>query len=296
MSQTQTNNAKSLLQSLTAKKPAKIGAVKKASRPELELPDDLEQIFETYAGFATLAEVIDARLVQEKQLLEEEAFDLWVEKLWKSKSRPANPSLKKQNEEGKTDISAIFQVHERYVFSLPEVPEDSTPTETAINLFINLFSGLGMSNNDAEVAATNLVNNELDFTPKTFIDFNKFINGHYEGDGKNKTFIEASSEEKSIAEKVLYLLQCRTAEDLSKAKPLTDEETSSLIEQKYNVLVKQGFLQRVFTYVNTLEQLKVIFSVVRPVRYPSHVKFADSDSLESKNHRLLAVAKGILGL
>ncbi len=293
-STSKTASAKELLSSLTKKKPLPKKPDSRSSRPELALPQELEATFTRFIGAHAVAEVVDARREQEKAALDEGCFDLWVEKLWKSKARPANPSVK-LDKNGSPDLAAIFQVHERYQTAF-EIPEDKSPADEAIALFRSVFASIGMNAADAEADAKALVENEIDFTPKTSVEFNKLVNGHYEGDGKNRTFVEATPEEQALATKAILLLHARTKADLSRCEPLTDEEEAAIIDTKYNVVIRPSFLQRVCNYSRSLDQLKKIFSVIKPVKYPSHIKFAFSDTPEEKNKRLQGEFANILGV
>jgi hypothetical protein len=291
-----TPNAKDLLSKLTTgKKPVKSAEAARKERPEMDLPAEVQDAVRRFAGVHALAEVVEKSLDQEKEFVDQGCFEEWLQRLWKGRTRPANPAVKLE-EGGKVDVSLIFQVQERYSPNLPEAKGEQSIQEATIAVLAESFHSLGMKEDEAVGAATNLVTNELDFTPKTFIDFNKLVNGHFEGTGKNRTFVEASATEQAIATKVLQLLQCRTKEELADAEPLTDVEADQVVETKYSVVVKPGFLQRVCGYVNNLEQLRAVFMIIKPVKYPSHVKFAASDTPEERNRRLVAMAMEIMGV
>lgn len=288
-------SAKDLLSSLTAgKKPTKkVNAA--ATRPDLELSPELETAFERFAGAHALLDLVEARETQEKEFLNDGCFQMWTERLWKAKNRPANPELKIEKD-GKVDIQGIYQVQERYTFNSPPVPEDKTLEEVVIENFANLFAATGMSADDANAAAANLVTSELTLSPKPIIDLDRLVNGHMEGEGKNKNFVEASATEQAIASKLIRMIKARTAKDLAAVGCFTDEEEEALVEYKGQMVVKKGFLQRVCTYVNSLEQLRMVFSIIKPVKFPQAKKFADADSQDEKNRRLLGVACDILGV
>lgn len=291
----QVTKAKELLGNLTAGKKPTVKKTESRTRPDLELPDNLQEGLQRFAGAFALSEVIDARVEQEKENLNSGCFSLWTERLWKLKSPGANPNLTLEKN-NLPDIQSIFQVQERFVINEPEVPEDKNIYQVLIEKFSELFMDNGMDRQGAYNAATNLVNNELDVTPKTTIDLNWFVYGHYEGEGKNKTFVEATEQEQALAAKVLNLLQCRNKEELTEAEPINDEEASMLINQKQNITVKKGFLQRVCGYVNSLDQLRVIFTIVKPVKFVSKTKFAISNTPEERNHRLLQEVVNIIGM
>jgi hypothetical protein len=92
------------------------------------------------------------------------------------------------------------------------------------------------------------------------------------------------------------LLQCRDLNELQPSDLLTDEEFEALNEEKDSLLVKAGFLQRVCGYVRSLEQLRVIFTIIKPVTAITSKKFAKADTPEEQNRRKLAAAIDILGI
>lgn len=294
-SRTMKVSAKDLLSSLTAgKKPTKkVNAA--ATRPELALTPELETAFERFAGAKALLDLVEARETQEKDFLNDGCFQYWTERLWNQKNRPANPELRIEKD-GKVDIQGIYQVQERYVFNAPVVPEDKTLEDCVIEEFVKLFTATGMSADDAQTNATNLVTQELTLTPKPIIDLDRLGTGHYEGDGKNKTFVEASAEEQAVASKLIRMLKERNPKNLATIGCFTDEEETLALEYKAQMVVKKGFLQRVCTYVNSLDQLRQVFSIIKPVKFPQAKKYADADSQDEKNRRLLAVACDILGI
>lgn len=288
-------SAKDLLSSLTAgKKPSKkVNAA--ATRPDLALTPELETAFERFAGAHALLDLVEARETQEKEFLNDGCFQMWTERLWKVKNRPANPELKIEKS-GKVDIQGIYQVQERYTFNSPAVPDDKTLEEVVIESFAALFASSGMTPDAAEAAATNLVTSELTLSPKPIIDLDRLVNGHMEGEGKNRNFVEATANEQSIASKLIRMIKARTPKDLAAVGCFTDEEEETLVEYKGQMVVKKGFLQRVCTYVNSLDQLRMVFSIIKPVKFPQAKKFADADSQDEKNRRLLGVACDILGV
>lgn len=255
------------------------------------MQDDQAIALLNFSGTKKLFKLVESRLEQDKDTLAEFCFEKWTEELWKKKSRPVNPELSVLNKDNKVDATATFQVQDRFTYNLPDVPEGELATDVYKETFKELFVNNGMTLKDAEEKANDLVDNELLVTPLTFIDFNKWLVGHYEGTGKNRTFVDASDEEIALITKAVTLLRCQKASDFS---PLSEEELEKLIEIKANVVVKKGFLGRATQYVNSIEQLRSIFSILMPVLSFHPVDFAVSDSSKTKNNRILACAKDII--
>lgn len=288
------NDAKNLFNKMASKKKPTPKAAAKPSRPEMELTPAMEQMFIRFIGAYAVAEEIGKRADQEKANLDEGCLNFWIDRLWKQRSRPANPEIK-IDKHGTLDMRAIFQVRDYLKIELPEIPDDKDAATVAAEQLTDVLVGTGMDEDEAAEAAKNLVANELDFTPSYTADFNKLMFGHYEGDGRNKTFIEATSQEQALANKAVALWNARTKEDLEKCETLTDEECERLFVIKFSAVVKKGFFDRVCTYVKTVEQLRAIFKIIRPSRFPSHMKFAASDTNEERNRRLAIEALDILG-
>ena len=188
------------------------------------------------------------------------------------------------------------KVQERFKINKPEVPDGKTLEEALIESFTDLFVGTGVPESEAESDAARLVNNEFDFTPKKTIDLTKLVFGHYEGEGKNRTWMDATEEEQALANKVITLLSARSTGEVTQADLLTDEESESVIEERDSLVIKKGFLQRVCTYVRSLDQLRSLFKIIKPVTVVSGKKFAQADTPEEQNRRKLEVAIDILGI
>jgi hypothetical protein len=292
--QGRTSDAKSKLASIGAKKAKKPAEQK--TRPELKLSPAQEHSFVRFIEADAVAELAKERVKQERATLDPSLLSSWIDTLWKTKNQPANPALEvKKN--GVVDISGLFQVQERFKLNKPEVPEGTTLAERLIETLTDLYVGTGVPEEEAEVDAARLINEEIDFTPKKQLrSWNELLEGHYEGAGKERTFVVASDEDMNLAEKALKLLQCRDRSELADEDMLTDEEFDSLNEEKDIVMVKAGFLKRICTYVKSLDQLRAIFTIIKPVCSISSKKFAKADTPEEQNRRKLAAAVDILGI
>jgi hypothetical protein len=284
----------SRLASIGAKKVAATAA--HASRPSLELTPALELTFQRVVEADAVAELADDRLQQEREALDKGVFELWAHTLWKDKVQPPNPELKIMRN-GMVDISAIYQVQAKFRIEKPPVPEGKTLPEVLIEALTDAFVGTGLAEEDSEADATRLVNEELDFTPKKMMrPYNELLEGHYEGDGKNRAFKEATEAEKALGNKVLDLLECRDLNQLDPTKLLTDEEYNELNREVDSVVVKKGFLQRVCTYARSEAQVVAILKIIKPQPMLSGKKFALASDKEEQLRRKLAVAIDILGI
>ena len=286
--------AKQLYSKLTSGKkaePKKVGD--KAKRPSINLTSQEEQTFKRFTAAYAVAKEVDARRDNEKALFNSSCLSRWVEDLWKSKNRPPTQFISVNLPNGKPDLSTNFIVSDKYTFNMPEVKENETLDEAFTRKFVELFTATGMEESDAEAAAVSLVNNELDLAQRPSIDLFRWLVGHYEGEGENKMFKDATDDEKALGVKVLTNLQCQNS---SKFLPLSMDECDKIIEMRNHLDVKKGFLQRVCSYVKSLDQLKTVFTIIKPVVWPGQVKFGISDNPNERNHRMWLEAKDILGV
>jgi len=285
--------AKQLYGKLTAGRKAepKKTTVDKSKRPSVILTPQEELVFRRFTAAYSVAKEVDARRDNEKALFNASCLNKWVEDLWRTKHRPPTQFVAVDHD-GKPDMSANFIVSDRYTFNMPEVRDDETLDEAFTRKFVDLLVASDMDKNDAEAAAVALVNNELDLAQRPNIDLFYWLVGHYEGEGENRVFKDATDEEKALGVKVLTNLQAQSG----KFEPLTAAEYDKLIEMKNHIDVKKGFLQRVCSYVKTLNQLQAVFTVIRPIVWPGQVKFGISDTPKRRNERMWLEAKDILGV
>jgi len=288
----QHQSAKELLSTLRGKKtPVK----QQANRPELKLPQSVEASFVRFAEAYDLLKQVEARVDAEREILNDSCFNLWLKTLWKTKRRPPNPSISILKN-GKTDIQGLFQVQERYKLNRPSIPEDSSLEEIVIDIFADKFEAIGTSRNTAETIAKNLVDRELKLEDRPIIDLYRLTYGHYEGEYRNRVFVEATPSEQILATKIISLIKARTNKELVAIGCLTDTEEGLALEFLPQMVVNKGFLDRVTSYVTNVEQLKEIFGILVPVRFPRVNKCGLASNAEEQNKRRLEVAKDIMGL
>lgn len=275
-----TTNAKNILAeigALAAPKPA----AKSAQKWALPLTDEANAIGHRWAGAKIVSDTAKARLEQAKDAFCEYAVDVLVEKLHETGTRPSNPSVT-LTKDGAPDHTFLFLLQDRFSVNLPAVPEGGDAVESAVGV----FEGLGLHPEDAR----NLVENELDFSPVVGIrPLTELLNGSF---GENREFIPASPAEVTAGEKLAALLAW-TGE--GRPQPLTNEEKAIVVSRDNRTAVKAGFFDRVTGYCRSKEQLTAVLKVLKPVAYPSHLKWAPSDSATDQTQRKIAAASELLG-
>jgi hypothetical protein len=272
--------SKNLLNQLVkTKKPA---AATKPDRPSVDVPDVVLKAFERLVGANAVLEVAEARKEVEAGLVNEEMLDLFAESLFKFGSTPANPKLQTEHN-GRPDMTGIFQVQNRFKFN---IPEDVNGDTDITNRLVFALESVGMG----KVDALKLVEGEIDAAPVvTLRPFGELVNGHYEGEGKNKTFVEASDAEKAVGQKLLEFVTGTSAE------PLTEDERNIAVRIVENIKVKEGFLQRLKGYCATKDVLRGVLKVITPVHFVSHMKLGVSDTPEQRQARLKLIAADLIG-
>lgn len=274
--------SKNLLNSLV-KSAAKKPAAPKQDRPTVDVPANVLESFKRLVGAKTVYEVAESRLEVESELVKEEMLDLFAETVFRNGAVPANPKLQTELNDGRPDMSGIFQVQNRFKVNIPE--DVNGNTEIPVRVLFAL-EAVGMATD----AAQKLIDAEIDGSPVVRLrPFGELVDGHYEGEGKNKTFVEASAEEKAVGQKLLEFVT-GTASD-----PLTEEERAIAVTIEERIKVKEGFMQRLKGYCDSEDVVKGVLKVITPTHFVSHMKLGISDTPEQRQNRLKAIAAEIVG-
>lgn len=255
----------------------------KPARKELQLNDAyIQDVFKRWIEASNVFTLVESR----KDNMAEEVSDYCVNAIaeWMvaNKNFPGNPKLELKNSKNEPDISAIFQMQDRYT-----VKKKDGETETTPEMIVSSLVDMGLPLETAEL----IVKNELTFTSVTGSrPLNELLEGHFE----NRVFIEATEIEKIAGEKLAKFLLAEKITD--EIVPLTDEEREVTIRTMSKIVVNKGFLERVTTYAKTVDEVKAIFKVITPVSFPSHPKFGISDTPPIRSARLVRAAADILGV
>ncbi|NCA13962.1 MAG: hypothetical protein EBS89_07485, partial [Proteobacteria bacterium] len=203
---------------------------------------------------------VETREQNAKDELSEYCFRQMAEQIFKTKNRVTNPRVTIAKEDGTTDHSFIFLLQDRLKVNLP-APK---PGQDHRELLIQTFVDAGLH----EQSATQLVDRELDIEPVSSIRNPK---------------------------ELLKLLDLVLWDGTGTPPALSDEDRKILIVTTETVKVRSGFLDRVASYCQSVDQLMAIFRHITPTSFPSHEKFALNDSPESKLHRLVDACREIIG-
>jgi hypothetical protein len=115
------------------------------------------------------------------------------------------------------------------------------------------------------------------------------LNGHYISGKGGKQFVEATTEEKTAAQKILAFATAAATGGKVEVEPLTNAERKVAISKSKKYVVKSGFLDRAASYCKSAAELRALLSVVSPQQAVSSLKFGKSDSKKGRNARLVDV-------
>jgi hypothetical protein len=241
---------------------------KTTNRPTLDLDGAALTAFESWIATDHVYQGAREEKKIKGETLKEELFKIWTKLIWGMKSIPTNPFVRSVKN-GLTDSQAIFQVQNRFIVDISD--EEKSPQDTILKQLVQI----GISKKKAE----NLVKNELIFTPHLNIPLSDLVYGST----INREWTPPTETTKSAAQKLMNYV---VAKDCNQLEPLTDEERKAIFRKRRGVRVKEGFLQRIFSYVASLSQLRALLKIIKPIHYTSHGKFAINDSVREKDDRL----------
>jgi hypothetical protein len=246
------------------------------------------EVFGRWISAKNVSEVVDTRLENSKEELCEFALGVVAEAMFKSKTRPINPTLvvKKAGSQ-QVDSQAVYLFSDKFKYRFPEVPDGVK----ARDFFVQTFEGLGLTKGDAE----KLVDQELDLNPVVGLrPLTELTQGKY---GEKRQYIESTAEEKEAGRKLMLFLTGKPDENgQCTVEALTPQERALIIKRDPGIKVKAGFYGRVCNYAHSVDQLKAIFKVIVPIAYPAHQKFGLNDTPEVRAKRLIDATADIIGV
>lgn len=272
----------SILDSLVASLPAIAPVAKgKAQKWRIDFNENGKDIFRQWIEAKTLSEPVLQRLEMSKDALNNICLQEYVAKFYEARNRPCNPQLA-IDKDGIEDHVASWLFTDKFKVRLPEVLDG----QDAKSVYIAAFCDVGLHSSDSE----KLVHNELMLNPVIGVrPISDLLNGHF---GSNREFVLATDVEKSAGRKLAAFLSAKIAGTF---EPLTDDEKIAMIQRDSGITVRTGFLERVCNYARSSDELLGIFSLLIPVFYPSHAKFAINDNPVEQSNRKISAAADILG-
>lgn len=273
--------------------------VKDSDRPVIDIDHETQVKFIEFACTRELFNLVEARDKAQSSEVVSDIYEKYVDALWSAKTRPQNPSIEAKDSRGKLDAEGKFIVSggSRIKIDMPEVQEDELPEDALIRGLMEL----GVSKANAE----SLVSTEVSFTPQFVLNFTDLIRGEM----KANKITPPTSIQMSAGEVLLCVIN---GEDLE-GNPLTEKSRAEMLKAissdgwealknnvdtrttYYPVLVDaDGFLDNVCNYASSREELGLILTVFKPVKYCNAVKFAVSDDAEAKKERMMDMSRFLL--
>jgi hypothetical protein len=249
-------NAKQMLAKLTKNRTPSVKAAK-PEKVEIELTGSVGEAFDNWIAASIAAEICQSRKTIDGSQVDEHLFNKFVEQLYQQKFQPENPKV------SHGDNGANWQVQARFKVQVKTSEE--------------LAEKLGEAIDNGE----QLIAQEVDCTAETTLrPFNELAIGHYVG----KDFVEATEKEQSVAKKLMQFIQ-----------KLSDDEQDLILRHEDKMKVKPGFFDRVASYCTSIDDLKVVLSLIQPVHFLSHAKFAQEATPVERHELLIESVKNILG-
>lgn len=252
------------------KKEGTKSSVKDKDRPVMILPAVAQEQFRRVAPAKILLGYLESYVKTERSQLDKMLRDEFLATMWKSRTKPQNPKLVINGENGKPDATALFALVAKWHIEEIKTRRDEGPEETFVRTLVEV---VGLKESKARA----LVETELDFTPEILI---------------NLTNLESSDEEmdRSAAKKLTDYL----AGD-SDHPSLTDEEKAALITVRAKVKVLDGFLDRLCGYCANVEQVdSILTTLIKPEWHLKSVKYGVSDPEGKRLERLLDECREII--
>jgi hypothetical protein len=202
-----------------------------------------------------LTDHIKSPLDQNKKAVQQIFFEMWTKEMFDGKSKPDNfrIMLPKLDGNGKPitgldDVKCTFQLKFRTAGIAKKVPkEEDLPEDMTLQevLMQTLESdAVGLSDEDAK----SFVDQEIEVVDKFVLA--ESLDAMLDADEDSLMY--------GIGDKLITYLQARTAAKSGKVQlpAFTEEEEAAALVTEQVVSLKEGMLDRIFTYASTLEQLR----------------------------------------
>lgn len=255
---------------------------------KLPLCEDSNELAVRWVSAKTVLDVVSSRVETAKEHFCSYALEKITEKIYTQGCHPGNPEVLITRDDGKVDHKFIMVMQDKFKIDVPKsFPDGVNQTEYLKDHYKSLLEQVGISSDNA----IDLVEEEMEIFPVTGIrSISELLDGHY---GEKRVWIESTDEEKAAGQRLAALLVWDGSEPVP--EPLTSEDKTLVVRRDTAVTMRSGFYTRVSNYCTSPEQLAGIFSVIKPILFPSYSKFAIEDSETDRVKRKIAAAADILG-
>jgi len=258
-----------------------------AKRPEYEAPKEAVEALARFIPADIIRKTAEKRADNSNTEVSEVMLRAFCAALWKNKVVPSNPKIIVRDGAGQPDMSAIFQVQDRFSKDNMKIPSVSNDAEEE-DVVAGIVAALVEAGVEEEYAAK-LVSNEIETQKRRNIrSLNELALGHY---GQDKQWVEATASEVEVANKLMDFLDT-----------LSEEEQAIIRRDEMRVTVKKDFLTRVCQYTRFEKddprgeaQVRAILTIFEPTNFVSHAQIGLSDDEQTKVVRLQQAANELIG-
>ena len=250
------------------------------NRPQYDAPLAAIEALSRFIPADNIRKIAEKRASNANDEASEILFKAFCESLWKHKIVPSNPKMIILDGANQPDMSAIYQVQDRFTPSNMKLPEFTNDT-TEEDIFEGVVDALANAGIE-DVDARKLVTAEVETSKRRNIrSLNELALGHFD---PQKQWVEATQAEQSVAEKLMDFLDTLSA-----------EEQSLIRRDETKVTLKAQFLTRVCNYAHHPLQVEAILTIFSPVNFISHAVLGLSDNESTKILKLQQAASEMIG-
>lgn len=241
----------------------------KKKRRTMSLSEEAQTQFLRVAKVKVVADLATAFIKVERPVLDDLFQSCFLKTYWEARFLPDNPRVAVQDG-GKVVCDGLYSLVKKFHIDTIEPEDGESPADAMTRVLVEV---VGLD----ETKAATLVENELDFTPELTIPITELTKDDATADAAN--------------ELVRFLL------GQIKVLKLSDEQKAALIRVKAGceVLDKDGFMDRLPEYCDTIEQLTSLLSIVfRPEWHLRSLKLYEGQPARRRQALLDAVQEIIV--
>jgi hypothetical protein len=225
-------------------------------------------------SLAYLQNLVKSLVEQYQAAVADECFKVWTQEMWDTRKHPANFKVQ-LDKSGTTFTDAELNFVLKFrVDGIQKKVSSDLDMEGIKESLIEAVSAFGLSAKNA----AKFVNEEI--AVREVIELVKPLDD-----------MQNDPELKPIADKLAAYTMARPKKGQTTVTvpAITEEESAKLWVIRQEIKLKEGLLDRVFTYCATIEELRALILWLGVVRQVSNFDFGKSDDATERNKRLREV-------
>ena len=212
---------------------------------------------------------------QHKAVVQTRLFERWTDEMWRDKKKPENfkAVIKKTSGMDDARCNFILKINSGGLAKVApdeaDVPDGKTVQEVLAEMVVEQCK-LTPAN------AKKFVDEEVEITDEITL-----------ADSFDKMYYGEDETKKQIASLLLAYAQARPkkGEKTVRLDPFNDELQEALLVTRQVVKIKDGMEERVFTYCDSLDQLRALLTFCSVTKQVSNFEFAVSDDPKARHQR-----------